>query len=158
MNEILFTILEDMFWSALAAMGFALLFNVPRKALIYCMIGGAIGHALRTFFTLQFTIPIEVATLLGATFIGFWAKWCATRLKTPSMIFAVSGVIPMVPGVFAYQMMIGILQIILVSSDAVPLITNDVVVNGVKTAMIVAAIAVGIVSPTLLFHRQKPVV
>lgn len=154
---ILLIILQDIFWSALAAMGFALLFNVPRKTLVYCMIGGAVGHALRTFIVLQFVTPIEVATLISATFVGFWAKWCAFHLKTPSMIFAVSGVIPMVPGVFAYQTMIGILQIILVSSDTVPQIMTDVVVNGVRTALILAAIAVGIVSPTLFFQRQKPV-
>jgi uncharacterized membrane protein YjjB (DUF3815 family) len=158
MTDLVFLILQDMFWSALAALGFAILFNVPRKALLYCMIGGAIGHALRTILVLNLGIAIEVGTLIGATFVGFWAKWCAVRLKTPSMIFAVSAVIPMVPGVFAYQTMIAILQITTVPGDTVSQILTDAVVNGVRTTLILAAIAVGIVSPTLLFQREKPVV
>jgi uncharacterized membrane protein YjjB (DUF3815 family) len=158
MIELLFIILQDMFWSALAAMGFAILFNVPRNTLLYCMIAGAVGHALRTFLVIQFGLSIEVTTLIAATFVGLWAKFCAVRLKTPSMIFAVSGAIPMVPGIFAYQTMIAILQITAVPSETVPQILTDAVVNGVRTALILAAIAVGIVSPTLLFQREKPVV
>ena len=94
MIETLILLATDGFWSALAAMGFALLFNVPRRSLIYCMIGGAIGHALRTGLMVQFGIGIELATLVGATAVGFWAKWCAEHLEMPSMIFAISAVIP----------------------------------------------------------------
>jgi uncharacterized membrane protein YjjB (DUF3815 family) len=40
------TILHDAFFSALAAMGLALLFNVPPKALLWCMGGGAVRTVL----------------------------------------------------------------------------------------------------------------
>ncbi len=32
---------------AIPAVGFALVFNVPQKALIYCAVGGALGHGAR---------------------------------------------------------------------------------------------------------------
>lgn len=151
-------ILQDAFWSALAALGFAILFNVPRRALIYCVLGGAIGHAIRTLLMQQFTLPIEFATLLAATVIGFYARFCAVYLEIPSMIFAVVGAIPMVPGVFAYQTMISILRIATVSSDAAGEVLIAGAINAVKTALILAALAVGIVTPVLLFQREKPVV
>lgn len=156
--DLLILIATDAFWSALAAMGFALLFNVPRRALIYCMIGGAIGHALRTLLMNQFGLGIELATLIGAVSIGFWGKWCAVRLKMPSMIFAISAVIPMVPGVFAYQTMIGILQITDVSNAEAGEFLVHASVNAIKTGFILAALASGIVAPSLFFQREEPVV
>lgn len=158
MIETLMLILTDAFWSALAAMGFALLFNVPPRSLMYCMIGGAIGHALRTWLMIQFGFGIELATLLGAIAVGFWARWCAVQLKMPSMIFSISAVIPMVPGVFAYQTMIGILQI----TDVTTTEAGDVLVtssiNAIKTGLILAALGGGIVAPSLIFQRRQPVV
>ena len=35
-------------WAAVATVGFAMLFNVPKYALSYCALIGALGYALRT--------------------------------------------------------------------------------------------------------------
>ncbi len=158
MIDILFLIITDAFWSALAAMGFALLFNVPRRALMYCMIAGALGHALRSLLMSQFGWSIELSTLMGATAIGFFAKFCAHRLKMPSMIFAISAVIPMVPGVYAYRTMIGILQITDINNPGAGEILLQSAVSAIKAGLILAALAGGIVAPSLIFQRQKPVV
>lgn len=159
MMDILSLLLQDAFWSALAAMGFALLFNVPRRTIPHCMIAGALGHAIRTLFITQFGFSIEFATLIGAVVIGFWAKNRAYRMKAPSMIFGITGVIPMVPGVFAYQTMIGLLELTLLPNlDAAPALLAEVAVNGIRTGLILGALALGIASPMLIFNRKKPVV
>jgi uncharacterized membrane protein YjjB (DUF3815 family) len=151
-------ILEDAFWSALATLGFAILFNVPRRCLPYAVLGGAVAHALRTFLIHQFGLSVEFGTLIGAMLLGFWAKWCAQRLETPSLIFAVAGAIPMVPGFFAYSTMIGLLQAAAMPADTVGPVLIEAALNAIRTGLILGCLAVGIVSPTLLFLRQKPVV
>lgn len=151
-------ILQDALWSALAALGFAVLFNVPRRALVWCVVTGALGHAVRTLMIQGFGWSIEAATLVGATVVGFLSKILAQRLAMPSLIFAVCGAIPMVPGTFAYNTMINVLK--LASADATngsPLLI-DAVINGVKTGLLLAAIAVGIAAPSFVFQRNKPVV
>lgn len=45
--ELLLALLNDMFFAAIPAVGFALVFNVPQNALAYCAIGGAVGHGAR---------------------------------------------------------------------------------------------------------------
>jgi uncharacterized membrane protein YjjB (DUF3815 family) len=150
-------IVQDAFWSALATLGFAILFNAPRKALPYCMLAGALGHAARALL-IHFGISIIPATLVGATLVGFFARFCALRLKMPSMIFGVCGAIPMVPGVFAFQTMLGILRIAILPTDAASDLLVGAAVNGIKTGLILGALAAGIVMPALLFDRQKPVV
>jgi uncharacterized membrane protein YjjP (DUF1212 family) len=72
-NPLLAALLEDAFWSAIAAVGFAILFNVPRRALPGCAVAAALGHALRTW-VMQLGLPIEPATLLAATMIGFHGR------------------------------------------------------------------------------------
>lgn len=55
-------LLNDMFFAMIPAVGFALVFNVPVKALKYCAIGGAIGHGSR-FLLLHFGVPLEWAKI-----------------------------------------------------------------------------------------------
>ncbi|MGL5297421.1 MAG: threonine/serine exporter family protein, partial [Plesiomonas sp.] len=62
-------LLQDMFFAAIPAVGFALLFNVPVRALRYCAMLGALGHGLR-FLLLHYGWPIEWSTLLASTTIG----------------------------------------------------------------------------------------
>jgi len=159
--SIILLIVEDAFWAALAALGFAMLFNVPRRALPYCMLAGALGHGLRYAVMNGLNVSFVPSTLIGALAVGFMAKRCALHLKMPSMIFGVVGVIPMVPGAYAFRTMIGILQIaggIIEDNVALSDILAHTVQNGVVTALILAALAMGISAPNLIFQRQKPVV
>ncbi len=150
--DLLLLVLQDALWSGIAALGFAMLFNVPVRTLIGCMITGASGHAIRQALMLT-GVGIEAATLIGATVVGFLALLLARRFHTPPPVFAVSAAIPLVPGVFAYKTMIGLLQI-----ATVPTLSTEVLletaVNGVKTMLLLAAIGLGITSPSLLFRRH----
>lgn len=71
--ELLVGLLNDMFFAAIPAVGFALVFNVPPRALIYCALGGAIGHGSR-YLMMKFGIPIEWATF----FCSYLSRddWC----------------------------------------------------------------------------------
>jgi uncharacterized membrane protein YjjB (DUF3815 family) len=151
-------ILKDAFWSGIAALGFAMLFNVPQRALVACIICGALGHATRTAL-METGIEIVPATLFGATLVGFMANYYARRQRMPTLIYAVSGAIPQVPGVYAFQTMIYILRITTTPDNAA---LNEALTqatrNGVITGMVLGALALGIAMPTLLFERHKPVV
>lgn len=151
-------VLEDALFSGIAALGFAILFNVPRRALIYCVLAGAVGHALRTLMMEQFGLSIVLSTLIGATTVGFLAKGCAYRLHIPSLVFGISGVIPMVPGVFAFQTMLAVLQLPSATDDTVVTLLSQVAVNASITGFVLAALALGIAMPNLLFIHRKPVV
>jgi uncharacterized membrane protein YjjB (DUF3815 family) len=81
----------------------------------------------------------------------------------PTIVFTVSGVIPMFPGIFAYRAMLDILQItdIINIGTVSPIdlvILQGVIPNLLMTAFMLAALALGIAAPTLLFRRRKSVV
>lgn len=71
-------LLQDMALSAIPAAGFAMVFNVPQRALRWCALLGAIGHGSRmVMMTAGFNI--EWATFLAALLVGSigiqWSRW-----------------------------------------------------------------------------------
>jgi uncharacterized membrane protein YjjB (DUF3815 family) len=159
--ELWWLIAQDAFWSAVVSVGFAVLFNVPRRTLAGCALTGALGHSVRTLLIEWAGLPIEAATLVGATCVGFLALALAKRLRAPSLVFAVSGSIPMVPGLFAFRAILLLLELLGLSTSQ-PTAQDEllllVVVDLTRTALILAAIALGIAMPRLLFLRYKPVI
>jgi uncharacterized membrane protein YjjB (DUF3815 family) len=85
--------------------GFAVLFNVPREALLQSAIIGAGGHLLR-FSLRTLGLSLEVATFCGAFAVGLAGYLMARRLHMPRLVFTVTGIISMVPGIPAYEAII----------------------------------------------------
>jgi uncharacterized membrane protein YjjB (DUF3815 family) len=149
--EVLWLLASDAFWSGMAALGFAILFNVPVRTLLACALCGASGHATRTLL-MQFGVGIELATLAGATLIGVLGELFARRWHAPASVFTVPGVIPLIPGTFAYSTMIGLIELTSGGGEAVLL---ETAINAVKTLLILAALASGIAAASLIFHRRR---
>lgn len=155
--ELLTTILRDLLWSGIAALGFAILFNVPKRLLLGCFISGAVGHSLRTILV-HSGVSVEFGTLFGAAAVGFISLYLSERYRVPSLIFAVTGAIPMVPGVFAFQTIVNLLNATSASGTQGLDYLVTAGINGVRTAIILGAIAFGIAAPVLLFRRANPAV
>ena len=63
--------IENVGWASIAALGFAILFNVPRRTLFACALSGALAYGIRTLLTNSGLLGIEAATLFGAAAVGF---------------------------------------------------------------------------------------
>lgn len=151
MDQLLLLVLEDAFWSAIAAVGFAVLFNTPRNMLFYSALVGAAGHALRAFLVRGFGVDLVIGTLVGATLVGVMAFFFARRTRTPALVFSIIGCIPMVPGRIAFEALIALISY--TSADPAELVRLLT-----QVAFILGALAVGSAMPSLLLERQKPVV
>lgn len=150
--QMLLLLLEDAFWSALAATGFAILFNVPIRTLPVCAFSGAVGHALRTFL-MQVGVPIEAACLIGATAVGLMGEYFSHKVHTPASVFTIPGVIPMVPGTFAFKTMMGAIQLTQpeVATEEILMTTIS---NAIKTGIILSSLSLGIAVTSLLFKKH----
>lgn len=150
-------VIQDTVWSAVAALGFALLFNVPKRTLLGCVVCGAIGHVVRSFL-MQFGWNITPATLAGAAVVGILSVVFARRERAPMLVFAICGAIPMVPGSYAYRAMLGLIRISSAEPTTGEPILTETAIDFVTTGLILAALSLGIILPTLLFRRRRPVV
>ncbi len=153
--ELLLGLINDMIFAAIPAVGFALVFNVPQKALLYCALGGSIGHGSR-YLMMHFGIPVEWATFFAAMIVSMVGIHWSHRFLAHPKVFTVAALIPMVPGVFAFKAMIAVVELNHrgYSPDLVAILME----NFLKAMFIIAGLAVGLAMPGLLFYRRKPIV
>lgn len=155
MMELLKLALWDAFWSAVPAVGFAMLFSVPPRFLKYCALGGALGHGLR-FVLIRLGLPIEWATLVASSCIGLVFVYVARRQLVPRPVFTVASIIPMIPGKFAFNTIIAVLAM---NNEGVSLhLMSAAVENGLKTLYILVALSFGLAIPPLILYRNRPIV
>ncbi|EIJ71869.1 threonine/serine exporter family protein [Pasteurella bettyae] len=153
--NLFFSLIDDMIFAAIPAVGFALIFNVPNKALYYCAILGALGHSFRSLL-IYFGAPIELATFLASGLIGFIGVNIAQRYLAHPKVFTVAAIIPMIPGVYAYKAMIAIVKINSLGSS--PELFAQMIDYFIKAGFILGALVFGLALPRLLFYRGTPVV
>ncbi len=82
-------------------LGFAIIFKLKGKYLVYISICGLFNYAIymvAIFFNLSEFWAATVAT----TFVAVMAEILARALKTPTVIFTLPGVVPIVPGSALY--------------------------------------------------------
>lgn len=154
-GSILSILLLNMALAAVPAVGFALVFNVPVRALGYCAAGGAIGRGLR-YLLVTSGIPIELSTFVAASVVSLLGVYLAQRLKAHPKVFTVAAMIPMIPGIPFFTALIAVVEIQQKGLTQELLATG--VSSGLRAAFIVAALAVGLAFPGLFFYRRKPVV
>lgn len=155
-GTIIWEVAQDVFWSSLAAMGFAMLFNVPTRTLLGCIVCGAIGHGSRTL-AVELGATIVSGSLIGATIIGLMGYLFAKRWHAPATVFTISGSIPLVPGRFAYSTMLALIQLSTADPQTGEQLLVQASISGIQTMMILGVIAAGISAPTLFFERSRPV-
>ncbi|MFV0377970.1 MAG: threonine/serine exporter family protein [Mangrovibacterium sp.] len=147
--------LEKWVWLGLAALGFGILFNVPHRTLWIVFILGALGGTLK-LLTIKFGGGIILGSFFGAMLVGFLSIYAAHSRHAPSFIFAIPAVIPMVPGAFAYRMMLGLIKL---TGDVDPQtflrLMNETVDNGLKALFVLMALSLGVSAPMLLFRRES---
>lgn len=155
MMEFIFSVVTDMLLAAIPAIGFALVFNVPAKALKYCALGGALGHGIR-FVLLSYGVPIEWATFFAATTVGMIGVHWSHRFLAHPKVFTVAAMIPMVPGVYAFKAMIAVVE--MKQSGYDPQLFSMLIENFLQAMFIISSLAIGLAMPGLLFYRRRPVV
>ncbi|RKF14536.1 threonine/serine exporter [Alginatibacterium sediminis] len=153
--ELFLSLVDDAFFSAIPAIGFALIFNVPKRMLVLCACGGAIAHSLRTL-VMHSGVSIEWASLVASVTIGLIGVYWSRRYLVPRPVFTVASVIPMIPGTFAFKTIIGVFT--LHDGGYSAEVMASVLENGLATLFILMALSFGLALPSILIYRFRPIV
>jgi uncharacterized membrane protein YjjP (DUF1212 family) len=149
----LFSVPEDALFSALAALGYLFLFNVPGRIAWACVVCGVASHTTRTLCG-HLGVDIVSGTLIGALAAGFLAQGFARHFRAPAVSFAFPGVVAMIPGAFAFRVVIGCLQIVGAGAGAATALVTETLALAVSCLLMVAAIAIGIAAPLILTKNK----
>jgi len=144
----------DALFSALAALGYLFLFNVPVRLAWVGVLCGVASHTTRTF-CLQHGIDIVSGSLIGALAAGFLAHGFARSFRAPVSAFAFPGVVAMIPGAYAFRAVIGYLDIIRTGSGAPPPLIAETLALSATCFLMVLAIAIGVATPLILFKNRR---
>ena len=141
-------------WFGFAALGFAVLFNVPPRTLCIIWLLGATGGLVKLAM-LGLGLGPVTASFLGASTIGMLSIPAAHNKHAPPMVFSIAAVIPMVPGIFAYRTMIGLVQLTGEVDSAYQQALSETINNGAKAIFILMALAVGVGLPNIITRKDS---
>ena len=146
------TLLVNALWAAIPAVGFGMIFNVPRSALPLCACGGAFTYGLRDSL-MHFHFSIELSTFIAATAIGIVGVFWSRRYVMPRPVYTVPSIIAMIPGTYAYEMMISLVRM---NDEGVnEFLLSRFIENGLHAVSILFAIAFGLVLPSMYYTKRK---
>lgn len=91
--------------SFLGTLGFAILYNVPRKALLTAALIGMGGNLIQVILSDRGVYSV-LAMFLGSLFVGVVGTLPARRMQLPMVLFAVTGIICMIPGTSVYKVFV----------------------------------------------------
>jgi uncharacterized membrane protein YjjB (DUF3815 family) len=154
MNIDLIHLLHQAFFGGIAAAGFGILFNFSLREAPLCFLSGAFTLGIRTL-CLDSGWNLESASLVAALSV---ATICATVLYRflgcASSMVALAGCIPMVPGAFFAQAILGFFSI--TSSgypDGDPSLLSSLQYL-LRVTFTVAAIGTGLTIPSHIFRKR----
>ena len=82
--------IDRWFWLGMGAIGFAILFNVPKRTIFTIFLLGAFGGSLK-FIVLAAGGGIILGSFFGAVLVGFASLFAAHYRHTPPFVFSHSG-------------------------------------------------------------------
>lgn len=149
-------ILIKIFWSIFVSLGFAVMFNTPKRALWVVALLGAIGFGLKITL-MKFVLPeqIVLASLIGASAVGLLGVYFAHRVHTPPIAFTVPAVINMIPGKFGYLFVVGVLKLV-TYEKAKPTFEEvmGIMNNGLIAGFVILALSFGVIISLLIFNTK----
>jgi uncharacterized membrane protein YjjB (DUF3815 family) len=131
-------------FSFLATMAFAVITNVPRRALIWCGFSGAAGWMIY-WATMQFGGSAVFGTLLGSLGVAYVSNLFSKKFKMPVTIFNIPGMVPLVPGGLSYQAIRNL------ATESYGEAANA----AVQVVMLAGAIALGLVLSEVFNHNIR---
>lgn len=149
------TVLTDVFLSFFVAVGFALLFETPRRAVLLAGLLGGWGHGIR-FLLLQNGADLVSSTMAGTAFVGLAGIYFAHRIHTPPVVFTLPACITMIPGLYAYRTILGCIKIYKAGmATDTGVLLQETAYNFILTSSLLFCLAIGISIAALAFRKKN---
>lgn len=96
--------------AAILVLSFGILFQAPKKSLVWLSITGILGWGAFLLSQNVGSYNIITSSFVASIFIALSGEIFARVLKMPVTVFVIPGIIPLVPGVPAYNTMLSLVK------------------------------------------------
>ena len=131
--------------AAIAAIGFSMIFNIPKRLLWVVGIGGIITVCTRNFISIELGLGPVIGSFTGALCVSLLARTIENKLNVPTTVLTIPSVIPMIPGVLMYRSLLGF-----ASMQGVVGELTYACYSGITAALIVVCISLGVALPNII--------
>ena len=146
---------EYMLAAAVSAVGFSMIFNVPRHLMWVVALGGIIAVCTRNLVSLGpstdnmgFDLGPVIGSLAGSAVVSIVACLIIHPLHTPHQCLTIPSVIPMIPGVLMYRALFAFINMHGVVGEVTVAMNN-----AIQASLIILCIALGVAIPNVFFRR-----
>ena len=140
-------------FGGITSLGFALMFNTPKRALWTVFLLGSVGYLIKYLLFQEFEINLILSIFIASSFVGISGMYFAHRTHTPPIIFMIPAVINMIPGLISYKFMIGMIDWISGTKGQKSSVEEviETLSYGITTIFILFALAFGVAFPIIVF-------
>ena len=148
-------LIETIVLSIIITLGWTLMFTVPKRYILPCLLMTALGFGLKSALV-HYDVNLNLASFLGAMLASFVGVYFSQKYTLPPKALISPSVICMMPGIAAYKAMVSMVQIgYLGFSDA---LFNQMMTYLFEALFVTSGLVLGLSIPGILFYRRRPIV
>lgn len=142
--------------AAVSAVGFSMIFNIPRRLLWQVAVGGVIAVCTRNFVNLGpsngnvgLDMGLVIGSLAGSALISLLATRAIHWFNAPHHCLSIPSVIPMIPGVLMYRALFALIDMHGVVGEV-----TVAMHNGIMASLTILCISLGVAIPNIFFRHM----
>jgi uncharacterized membrane protein YjjB (DUF3815 family) len=134
----------DVIAAGVAAGSYPVYFSMPYRMIGWPVVVGMIVHAAHWWALTVWKVDLAAAALVSCLLVGFVLTPVSHMLRIPFAAIGFASVVALVPGSYVFRMLSGLVQL---PGSASPDLLASTVSDGMVAALVVAAMAIGLVIP-----------
>lgn len=142
--------------AAISAVGFSMIFNIPRRLLGVVALGGIIAVCTRNLVNLGpsngnigLDLGLVAGSFVGSAIVSLITTQAIHWFNAPHHCLSIPSVIPMIPGVLMYRALFALIDMHGVVGEV-----TIAMHNGIVASLTILCIAIGVAIPNIFFRQM----